>query len=880
MEIVSYRFFSGPNRHTLSAAMEAILDLKGYGREPSTARPRFVEALNQGLPGLFDHFCSRGVPGGFGQRLKEGTYLGHVVEHVALELLFLGGEDGTYGKTRELDGTRVRIVFECLTEKGGILALTTATRLVTNLWDGQDVSWSDLIPRFIHELKKWHLGPSTKAIVDEAKKRGIPVLRLNDANYVRLGQGKHQRRIMAATTDQTSILGIDLAQDKPSAKIMLENAGIPVPKGLLCHSVQEAVTAAHLLGFPVVVKPQAGRQGMGVSMHLGAPAEVEKAFLYAESVSEGPILVEEEISGTAYRLLVVGDKMVAATRRIPPFVVGDGHSSIKELVNRLNQDPRRGPGHAYPMTWVELDATALLHLRQQGFEPGEVPEDGKHVFIRATANMSTGASACDVTALIHPDLALDAVRAAQALGLDVAGVDIVTTQLDRSLDQACGAVIEVNASPGLRMHLYPSEGVPQPVAQKIVDYLFGSSQGRIPVAAITGTNGKTTVTRMLAHIWSETGALVGMSTTDGVSIGQSIIKHGDLTGPWSARLVLNDPGVEVAVLETARGGMARAGLGFDDCDVAVVTNIGADHLGQDDIWTLDDLVHLKSLVVDAVRPEGASVLNADDANVLKMAERSRGRVVLFSCQEQNPVVRRLLENGGEAVYLKRGSLYYGHHQKEVRLIGSRVLPVSLGGIADINIANAAAAAAAAIAMGLAPAVVRRALATFPAGGVGMNRGRLEMLQGPDVRVLLDYGHNAPAIQALGDICRRLKTKEIITVLGLPGDRRNEDIAEAAKAAAAFSRRIVIREDADRRNRQPGEVAELIRLSLMAAGMAEEALEVVLDEGAAVRRSILSAPPSALILILFEQYVMVRKEAESSLEQRGRKMSPISLVSQA
>lgn len=489
--------------------------------------------------------------------------------------------------------------------------------------------------------------------------------------------------------------------------------------------------------------------------------------------------------------------------------------------------------------------------------------------------MSTGASAKDVTADVDPALARDAIRATRAVGLDIAGVDIVTPRLDCSLNDAGGAVIEVNAAPGLRMHLYPDEGTERDVAARIVDHLFPDNDGRIPVAAVTGTNGKTTVTRMLGHIGDRAGFRVGMSTTDGIAIGGESIKNGDLTGPWSARLILNDPTVELAVLETARGGMARGGLGFDDLDVAVVTNIGGDHLGQDGIETLADLIHLKALLVDVVRPGGKAVLNADDPNVLGLQDRCRGQVVLFSTASDNPAIDAHLDAGGDAVYVKSGYLYYGSAHQRTRLIGTRVLPASLGGVAAINVANAAAAAAGALALGLSPRQVADGLKTFPAGGAGLNRGRLEMLQGGDVRVLVDYGHNVPAITALGAICRRLKPEGIITVLGLPGDRRDDDIRAAAEVVATFSQRVIIREDADLRGREPGEVAGLLQSGVLASRvLSQDAVRVILDEAEAVREAILTAPPGTLVLILYERYRCVREVAETALKLRAADAEPM------
>lgn len=868
MELITATFYPGPNRHVLRPCMEALVDLGRYGEEPSSARSPFIDALMDMFPGMAEHYCSRGYRGGFVERLTDGTYLGHVVEHVALECLYLGGERGVYGKTREAGGSRVWIVFESETDGGGREALALAMGAVSTLWDGQPFDFAQHFGAFRSQLAARRLGPSTRAIVDAARRHGIPVARLDDANLVRLGQGIHQRRIMASMSDGTSIVAVELAQDKAASARMLEDAGVPVPRAVTVSEWAEVESHFVRLSHPVVLKPVNGHHGSGVVMNLETVEQLQRAYDAACVSGPGPWRLEEQVEGTAYRLLVVGQEMVAAAERRVPCITGDGVRTLAALVDELNQDERRGPDHGFPMSPVVMDHEALETLRAEGLDPDCIVPAGQVVQLRRTANMSTGATAVDVTSEVSAELARDAIRAARAVGLDIAGVDIVTSRLDCSLADAGGAVIEVNAAPGLRMHLYPADGSPRPVAERIVDHLFAGHNGRIPVAGVTGTNGKTTVTRMLGHMGGRSGYRVGMSTTDGISIGGEIIKTGDLTGPWSARLVLNDPTVEMAVLETARGGMARGGLGFDDLDVAVVTNIGGDHLGQDGIETLDDLIHLKALLVDVVRPSGKAVLNADDPNVLGLRDRCRGDVVLFSTAPANDAVEAHLASGGAAVYIKHGCLYYGEGGRTTRLIGTRALPASLGGLASINVANAAAAAAAGLALGLTPRQVADGLKTFPAGGGGLNRGRLEMLRGSDVRVLIDYGHNVPAITALGEICRRLRSRTIVTVLGLPGDRRSDDIRAAAEVVAGFSHRVIIREDTDLRGRAPGEVAELIQQALLAqASLPPSEVAVVLDEGEAVREAIRTAPPGSLVLVLYEQYHTVKRAAEDALSLR-------------
>lgn len=866
MQIICATFFPGPNRHVLRPAVEALVDLGDYREACTKARPLFVEGLVRTYPGLCEHYCSRGHRGGFHERLKEGTYLGHVIEHLALECLYLGGERGVYGKTRQVQPSRVMVVFESETEAGGIAALKLSMMTVTELWDepSREIT-GDRVQQFRLELGQYRLGPSTRAIVEAARRRDIPVARLDDSNFVRLGHGVNQRRIRAAMTDCTSIVGVEAAQDKQLTARLVRDAGLPVPLRRVVDSFDQAEQALGEIGKPVVVKPVDGSHGRGVVMNIHDAEDLRRAVASVQEITNKPFLLEQQVVGRPVRLLVIGNQMAAATERRVPEVRGDGQHTVAQLMDLLNQDPLRGPGHGFPMSWAVWDVEAAQTLAAQGWRRDSVLPVGSTAALRRTANMSTGASAHDVTHEVSAELARDAIRAARAVGLDIAGVDVVTPKLDCGLADAQGAVIEVNASPGLRMHLFPSEGSVRPVADLLVEHLFGRGNGRIPLAAVTGTNGKTTVTRMIGHIGARAGYRVGMSTTDGITVGGETIKRGDLTGPWSARLVLNDPTVELAVLETARGGMARGGLGFDDVDVGVITNIGQDHLGQDGVETLDDLIHLKALVIDVVRPGGKAVLNADDPNVLKLAQRCRGQSVLFSTVPHNQHIEQHLAGGGEAVFVKHGYLYYGKKGQERRLIGTRALPSSLGGVAAINVANAAAAAAAGLALGFTPHDVSEGLSTFPAGGAGLNRGRLEMLEGRDVRVLVDYGHNIPAITALGEICRRLRPRRVVTVLGLPGDRRDADIRQSARVVAGFSHQIIIREDADLRGRASGEMAELIRQAIELG--APRDIRVVLDEAQAVKEAVVGAGPGSLVLVLYECYGRVREATEEALLER-------------
>jgi cyanophycin synthetase len=866
MKLLSYRYFEGPNVHCLRPVAEAEVDLESHAQFRTDQSPDFQDRLVGWLPGLSDHHCSLGYAGGFVRRLREGTFLGHVVEHVSLELLASVGEQVYWGKTRYRAETVVMVVFESETRPGGLAALQEAIRAVSGLADDPNWQW-DGLGALRDRLAQWRVGPSTRAIIDAARRRDIPVTRLDQDSLVRLGQGVHQVMIAASLTGRTPAIGVDLAQDKAATKARLAAAGIPVADGRLVRTEADAVEALHDFGA-VTLKPVHGNHGRGVHTGLTEERAVREAFSAASRL-DSEVLAETHLEGRCVRLLVVGDKMAAAAERVPPAVTGDGVRTVAALIEDLNRDPRRGDGHDFPMTRVVPDDDVHLQLARQGLDLQSVPAPGQTVVLRAVANLSAGATARDVTDEIGADLAQDAVRAAQALGLDVAGIDVISPKLDVGLAEAGGAVLEVNAAPGLRMHETPAEGTPRRVGQAIVDWLFPPGQtGRIPVTAVTGTNGKTTVVRMLAGIWTEAGYRTGMATTDGIWIGDRQVVRGDLTGPWSARLVLGDATVEAAVLETARGGIARGGLGFNDCDVAVVTNIGSDHLGQDGIRDLDDLVHLKSLIVDVVRPRGAAVLNADDPRVMGMTGRTRGRIVVFSARPDSLGVIRALREGRSAVFLRRGYLVWATPEQEVRLTSVRSLPASLNGIAHINVANAAAAAAAALAAGLPPRVVARALTQFPPGGHGVNRGRLEVVQGPDLTILIDYGHNAPALSALAEVCRGLRARHVVTVLGLPGDRRNEDLAATAATAARFSSHMVIREDADRRGRQPGEVAAILEQAVLEAGIARQHVETVLDEGDAVRKAVREAPPGSLVVVLYERYRVVKEACEQALSERS------------
>ncbi|MBX6350215.1 MAG: cyanophycin synthetase [Clostridia bacterium] len=859
MKIERIDVFEGPNVYCLRPTVRMLLDLEGLDGVETRAVPGFDRALLTVLPGLRDHHCSRGRPGGFVERLVVGTWFGHVVEHVALELLWQAGQDVRYGRTRRHKGSVFAVVFEHAEPRAGRAAAVHAVGLVEDLLRGDEEGARARLGEVAAVVEGTRLGPSTQAIWDEARRRGIPVRRAGDGNLIELGYGVHRRRLWATLTDHTSAVAVDLAEDKVETKRILAEAGLPVPDGVAVRDEEAAVRAFFALGGKVVVKPARGNQGRGVSAGLGNEHEVRRAFRLAEAEARPgePVLVERQVPGRSFRVLVVAGEAVAAAERVPPSVVGDGRRTVRELVRETNSDPRRGEGHGRPLTRVPLDAIALACLERQGLGPDDVPACGRTVWLRDSANLSTGGTARDATDELHPQVARAAERAARAIGLDLAGVDLVAPAVSRPLEETGGAVIEVNASPGLRMHLHPERGRPRPVAARILDALYGGSSARIPIVAVTGTNGKTTVARLVAHGLRRSGRVVGLAATGGVEVAGERLAVGDTTGPQSARLVLSDPRVEAAVLETARGGILRAGLGFDACDVAVVTNVAADHLGQDGVETLTDLVWVKSLLADVVRPGGSLVLNAQDPSARAIARGRSVRLVWFGGSPE----RERPDPAGEAwVYAAEGALWLEGGGRRERLLPVARLGFAGAGRPAYQLENAACAAAALLSLGVGLREVGEALASF---GERDNLGRFQVFAARGATVVVDYGHNPPAWEATLPAARRLASGALWGVIGVPGDRRDDLVRAAGAAAARWCTRLVIKEDADRRGRRPGEVARLLLEGAVAAGFEPGRAEIVLDEREAVRRALTLAAPGDVVVVFYESFERVVREVEQA-----------------
>ena len=826
MEIKSIRALRGPNQWTRFPVLEALVDLGHLEQYPSDTLPGFNDRIMEWLPSMIEHRCSIGARGGFFQRLRTGTWMGHVLEHVTIELQSLAGSVVGYGRARETSTPGVyRVVVEYNEEPFAIECMHTAHRLVMCAISGEPFDVQAEIRRLRGVLLEVQLGPSTRSIVEAAAARGIPHRRLTEGSMVRLGIGAKQRRIVAAETDRTSAIAESIAQDKELTRTLLAESGIPVPEGRPVADAAEAWAVAEEIGAPVVVKPRYGNQGRGVSVNLTTREEVEKAYEVARA-EESTVVVERSCAGDDYRLLVVGGALVAAARRRPPEVTGDGASTVRALVAKVNEDPRRCGDHAGSLSPVPLDDVALGVLAEQGLDPDSVPAAGVTVLLRRNANLSTGGTAEDVTDVVHPDVAARAVEAARIVGLDVAGIDCMATDISRPLEAQGGVFIEVNAGPGLRMHLEPAVGKPRDVGASIVDTLFApGDDGRIPVAAVTGTNGKTTVVRLLSHLAAVGGATVGTTCTEGIWVGGRKIDSGDCSGPQSARRVLANPAVTTAVLETARGGILREGCGFDLCDVAVVTNIGTgDHLGMADIDTPEKLAWVKGAIVCAVRESGAAVLNAADPLVVDMQQWCRGQVVYFSRDPEAPLVVEHLAKGGLAATVRDGWIVLCDGPRETRLAHLDRVPLVHRGAIGFQVDNVLAAAAAAWRLGVPLELVRLGLETFPAGMTG-SPGRFNLLSLDGVGIVCDYGHNPASLEQICAAMERLPHERLTAVYSAAGDRRDDDILDQGRMLGRLFGRVVVYEDAYMRGRKPGEITALITRGVQEGMPADRPVEV-------------------------------------------------------
>lgn len=806
----SLKVLRGPNLYAYKPVLEVIMDIGAYEDRPSNSFPGFVDRITTWLPGLQKHACSIGRPGGFIERLRTGTYLAHITEHITIELQNVMGFEVGYGRARgagELGVYRVVIAYK--EEAPAKAAFDTALRMVLAAMHDESFDLEKEIEHLLEIADEYRLGPSTAAIVDAAKNRNIPVLRLTPTgSLVQLGYGKYQKRILASETSLTSSIAVEMCQEKPLTNQMLRRVGVPVPDGNTVTSEDEAWAAAQNIGLPVVLKPEAGNQGKGVSTNLNSEAEVRAAYQIA-SEYDNHVLVESYIKGKDYRLLVVNGELVAASRRDPAQVVGDGTQTVRQLVEEVNQDPSRRPGHSSILTRIRMDENAKLVLAQQNMTFDSIPAIGQIVRLRNNSNLSTGGTASDVTDEVHPDNAHLAELAAQILALDVAGIDMMCEDITRPITEQGGAIVEVNAAPGLRMHLHPAQGKARDVGKPIVQMLYPEdAPSRIPIVSITGTNGKTTVTRLVSHIYQTAHRVVGMTCTDGTYIGSERIMEGDCSGPRSAQAILLHPRVEVAVLETARGGILREGLAFDWCSVGVVTNISADHLGMGGINTVEELARVKQVVIESVANDGVAVLNAEDPLVAEMAAATKARVIYFSTDPKNHIIAAHLAEGGSAVLVEDGSIVLATGQQRVALVELSRVKFTMNGQVNFQVKNALAATAAVWGGGVNPAIIVRALTTFEADTT-MAPGRFNLMELRGVQIVFDYGHNEAAMKALGQAVQALEPRHTVMVIGLPGDRRDEDILATTKTTLPWVDEYFLHDLEDRREREPNELPHLM-----------------------------------------------------------------------
>ena len=900
LRILETRVLRGANYWAREPVIRQVVDLGGLEAFPSNLIPGFADALIALMPTLDDHACSLGRRGGFITRLREGTWAGHVSEHIALELQNLAGTPVRHGKTRGTgEHGRYNVIFEYREEQVGIAAGKKAVALVNHLVAPDDPAFAfdyqaeleDLI-RFAERLA---FGPSTQALLDEAAVRDIPFMRLDRFSLVQLGQGVHQQRIRATMTSRTGGIAVDIASDKKLTNRLLDSAGLPVPRSELVDDEEDAVRAARRLGFPCVIKPLDGNHGRGVALDLKDEDAVRAAWPETRRQSRrGDVVVETYLTGRDYRCLVIGGKLAAVAERVPASVTGDGQKAIRELVEITNADPRRGIGHEKVLTRIKLDENADEVLEGQGFTADSVPDAGVFVKLALTGNMSTGGTSIDRTFEAHPDNVEIAETAARVVGLDIAGIDFICPDITEPVRETGGGIVEVNAAPGFRMHTNPTEGEPQYVAKPVIDLLFpAGSTARIPILAVTGTNGKTTTVRMMAHILKLMGRRVGMTSTDGIVIDGRLMKRGDMSGPKSAQMVLQNPTVDTAVFEVARGGILREGLGYDRNDVAVVTNVTGDHLGLGGIDTLGQLAGVKGVLVEAVPRSGTAVLNADDPHVYRMGRHCAGRVVLFTMAKHKG------EDGYDRVdgHTNRGNAAFcledtpqgelivlKHGPRKMPVLYTHLVPATFGGRARMNVANALAAAAAAWASGAHLHDIRQGLRTFTTSFF-QAPGRLNLVEVAGTRVVIDYCHNVDGMRQLSDFVNRMMVEPVtrpgvlgaphggahpprsgraIGVIGIPGDRRDQDQHDYGYLAATAFDEILIREDKNLRGRPPGESATNVAGGARAAradgkGRATK-VERVLEEESAVRLALRRASPGDLVVVCADDAVNVYREA--------------------
>ncbi len=850
MKILKIQALRGPNLWSIrrTKLIQMRLDLEELEERPTDKIEGFRERIEALLPSLIEHRCSEGCYGGFFQRVDRGTWMGHVIEHIALEIQTLAGMDVGFGRTRETKTPGVyNVVFNYLEEKVGVYAAKAAVRIAEALISGEEYDLGEDIQNMKEIREDVRLGPSTGSIVEEAVSRGIPFLRLGRNSLIQLGAGVNQMRFQATITCKTSNIAVDIACNKEQTKKMLDEASIPVAKGDICYDEEDLQETIEDIGYPIVIKPLDGNHGKGASINVTNWDDAVKGLWHAKDYSRR-VIVEKFITGFDFRVLVINNEVVAAAQRVPAHVIGNGKNNIQELIDITNEDPRRGYGHENVLTEITIDKSTERLIDNAGYTLASILPEKEILYLKSTANLSTGGTSVDVTDLMHPENVFIAERISRVIGLDICGIDIMAPNLTQSLKENGGVILEVNAAPGFRMHLAPSEGLPRNVAAPVIDMLYPPGKpSRIPIISVTGTNGKTTTTRLIAHIVKNNNYKVGFTTSDGIYIQNHMMEKGDTTGPISAEYVLKDPNVEFAVLETARGGILRSGLGFKVCDIGVITNIQEDHLGLSDIHDLKDLARVKSVVVESVKKDGWAVLNGEDDHCLDIARSLSCNVALFSLDENCPAIIEHCAEGGIAAIYENGYITIKKGDWKIRVERATHIPLTMNGKAKFMIANVLAATLSAYLYGFKTEGIKLSLATF-IPSAAQTPGRMNIFEFSKFKVLIDFAHNPTSYRGIEDFLGSVDATRKIGIISGVGDRRDEDIKECAVISARMFDHVIIRQEKHLRGRTEGEIIDLI-LEGLKEGDASVTHEVISLEVEAIKHAISLAEEGTYIVAL-------------------------------
>lgn len=850
MKILSIQALRGPNIWSVNRKklIQMRLDLEELEEKPTNKIPGFLDRIKMMFPSMYEHRCSEGVPGGFFSRVERGTWMGHVIEHIALEIQTLAGMETGFGRTRETKSKGIyNVVFSYTEEKVGLYAAEAAVNMARALIDNTSYDIAADIQRMKEIRENERLGPSTGSIVEEAVSRNIPWIRLGRNSLVQLGYGVNQRRFQATITDRTSNIAVDIACNKEATKQILSSAAIPVPKGDILIDEEDLQNALKKISFPIVIKPLDGNHGKGASINLNSPEDALEAFHHAKKYSR-KVIIEKFIKGFDFRVLVIDNRMVAAAQRVPAHVKGDGKHTVQQLIDIENKDSRRGYGHENVLTEITVDKDTIDQLNKANLSLDSIPAKGQIVYLKSTANLSTGGTSVDVTDLVHPQNIFLCERISRVIGLDICGIDIMAPNLTSPLNENGGVILEVNAAPGFRMHLAPSEGLPRNVAAPVLDMLYPPGKpSRIPIIAVTGTNGKTTTTRLISHIVKNNGYRVGFTTSDGIYVQNSLLEKGDTTGPLSAEFILKDPTVEFAVLETARGGILRSGLGYSECDLAVITNIQEDHLGLNDIENLEDLARVKAVVVRSVKKSGYAVLNAQDEWCVKIAQDLHCNIAYFSLDENNPVIKAHCKAGGVAAIYENGYVTIKKGNWKIRVEKVTTIPLTMGGKASFMIANVLAATLTCYLHGFKTEDIRMSLETF-IPSAAQTPGRMNIFEFKDFRVMIDFAHNPAGYNAVADFLSKIESPHKIGIIAGVGDRRDEDIRECGAIAAKMFDHIIIRQEKHLRGRVDQEIIDLILEGVHAVDK-KKSYEIIPKEIEAIKHAISLAKPGTFITAL-------------------------------